>query len=141
MNDLTQRRRSFGGAVVAGILLTTTIGEAKTLAPSLDPTSEAALFRALGGAGFADPAKYSVENALMAVLRFQPATRRYHYRQPDPHLPDVDSRASPGETGCARVELEARSKSGPRRRVAIRGTYCLTNPSRGIWSSRALSVR
>ena len=111
------------------------------ITPQLDAASRAALVRSLAEAGIPEAGSSAVLISLTSVLGTGPAARRHRYRQPYPQLPDVDARAQPGQAGCANVRLEARPKAEPRRRVAITGTYCLSDPARYIWTARALSVR
>ena len=114
-------------------------GQAVTpLSPRLDATSRIALVRTLSHYGISDVAGSAVLVALLAVLGAEPAVRRYGYREPYPHLPDVDAEASLAEPPCVEVRLDARPKAG--RPLIVAGTFCLADGRTSTWTGTALAV-
>ena len=133
-----RRRRAWLAGVV---LLTTTAmsGHAVTpLSPRLDATSRISLFSTLSDNGISDVAGSAVLVALLAVLGAEPAVRRYGYREPYPHLPDVDAETSLAEPPCVEVRLDTRPKAG--RPLIVAGIFCLDDRRTLTWTGTALAA-
>lgn len=111
------------------------------LSPQLDRASELALVKALGGVGLSETGSSAVLSSLTIVLGAKPTSRRHNYRERHQHLPDVNSRATPAGRDCASVDLTVLPKVEPRRPIAVRGVYCLSDPARYVWTANSLSVR
>lgn len=124
------------------LCLTPALGNALSpVTPKLDQASQRQLVSALGRTGIDDVASSAVLNALLAVLGPTPASRRFHYAQPYPQLPDVDAETTPAGMGCSEVDLVAHPKAATARAVTVHGTYCLSDATEMVWSAREVSVR
>lgn len=134
-----RRRSRLARLAVAAVVAVPTGGNAVTpLSPRLDLTSRRALVEALSARGIPEVAGSAVLLSLLAVLGPEPAARQYRYREPYPHLPDVDADASMADPPCVEVHLTARPKPG--RPVVLAGTYCLTDRPTYTWSARTMSL-
>lgn len=132
------RRSSRARLAVAAVLaLVPTSGNALSpLSPQLDQASRLALVKALSKHGISEVASSAVLVSLLAVLGPEPAARQYQYREPYPHLPNVDADASVADPACVRIHLTAWPKPG--QPVILRGTYCLTDQAAYTWSARGI---
>lgn len=104
------------------------------MSPSLDVPGETAIVRTLVKAGIPEVGKSAVLISALTVLGPSAASRRYRYREPYPHLPDVDAIAIPYGPACSWVALVVRPKKGPA--VELRGRFCLADAKRMIWTLR-----
>ncbi len=109
------------------------------LTPRLTPEAQTQLVDALRRSGFVEVSHNSVLIALTQALGTKPQTGNSTYREPYPHLPEVEVNTRAISAECVAVELAARQlQSNPVAKLRLQGQYCLVGPA--LWQVREINV-